>query len=189
MVRGNVFRRWTPLLLALAAPGCLGGQTGETPAAGGKPCDFSRTLEENSSLGYSAAELLAELGGSRTASLTAAEDGFWQSLGIDPVPALPLAVTLTIAAAGEHAIDDRCYHHLSLQVAVTLEVGDGLIRRSGTGTLAGTRESSDLTVELAPPTPADASAESVTLDARLTSSTVAGELQGPTAQATFTGQR
>jgi hypothetical protein len=191
MTRGEVSWRWRWLALTvvLGAGGCvfIGGQTGDEsgiPSA----CTSSRPIgfAERSSLGYSAADVLARLGNTRTANITAVDATFWQMLGIDPAPALPLPVVLSVTNDNGAVTEHECASYLSIQVSVSLDAGNGLLERAAVGTLDGTLQSADLTVVLAPPAAADASALPITLDVRLTSTSVQGELAAGTPHANAT---
>jgi hypothetical protein len=197
MALSKARRRWAPLLLGLWVPACfLGGQTGDSADKGSSPpCNPSRSLpnDQISSLGYRASEVVKQLGGTRTTTLTSVDNDFWQALGVDPVPALPVALSLSVSYAQGAVSENQCLRYLSIEVVVSVVVGDGLLRRTGIATLEGTLQSAELTVELAPPATGDGSSQTVTLEARLTPAGPQGTLMAggqnaplPRPMATFT---
>jgi hypothetical protein len=176
------------LLAALLVPGCFcGGQTGQCfggsddSASGSETC-WSRTIgfEDTSSLRFSAADLIDALGGERAATVTVDDPAFWQALGLSDPPPAPVQVTLAIEYFGGAVYDNTCDPYLSVDVVVTLRVGDGLLERSAMATLEGNLEHAWLTVELWPPVGGDASPATVTLQTDLYATRVDGVLRaGP----------
>ena len=149
-------------------------------------------LNEMTSQGYSAATVLSRLGGEHYAAVTAVEPGFWEGLGVDPAPELPLSMVVGIDYSGGSITENECYYYLSIPVQVTLTVGDTLLVRTGTGTLQGSQTDATLEVALPAPAQGDASTVTVNLSATVYPSQISGELSAPTTgapEAAFTGTR
>jgi hypothetical protein len=167
---------------ALGLPGCfLGGQTGSASETFTPQCARSLTLayEQTSSLGYSAAAMLTALGGTRTATVSAWDDGFWQKLGVDPEPEPPLSLVLSLQHDSRGGIiANECSSYLAIPVTVSLDVGNGLLERVSLGTLQGTRESAALTLQLGlVPDAGDAGSEAdIQLEVQITPERVRGEI-------------
>jgi len=182
------------LLLAASAalaPGCLfcGGQTGECGAddedAGetSASCpDFPRQYAEPTAAGHSAADVIAALGGTylATVDLSAAADG-------EAVAAPP--ATLVIAYDAGAITEDSCSHVLTIEVTVTVELGEGTVARAGRGWLTGDPASAHLAAAL--PAGGDAIAGEVSLDMSLAADgTASGRIVlGDTGPLTFTAAR
>jgi hypothetical protein len=154
-------------------PGCiLGGQTGEAERSA---CNRALAVapDQVSSLGYSATNLLARFGGTRTADIPSWDDGFWAALGIDPAPSTPVLLTLSMAAGTGPTFDDQCEHQLSVSIVVSLDAADSRLKLSGPARLRGTFDSAEVTAEFAD---AQTNELRLTLEAQWSDSGVQGAL-------------
>jgi hypothetical protein len=182
--------RWVGLLVAGLPLGCIcGGQTGEcfggsrdsAPSSAGNvspPCNSARPIgfAELSELGYSAADLLTALGGERTGTLSEVDPGFWEALGIEAPEAAEVGVVLSLDYAGGPVTFNECRDWFDVTVTVTLELGDGLIARSGEAIVEGTTESAWLQLDLLPPAEPDDTEVTVSVIATLTPTGLGGRL-------------
>lgn len=135
-------RLWV-VLWAAALPGCLGGFTGDmgtsdqgAPASGGAlPC-ATRLIghSEPTSLGQSAAQLLAPWNSGRTGTQANMGSGFVEALGFEEGTSLP-TIQLTLAYQGDSIVDDECGRRVYLGVHVTIEFAETLSAREGSAVL------------------------------------------------------
>ncbi len=188
---GRLRRLGRALLLAASAalaPGCLfcGGQTGECGASDdgagpSYPACFvlRRQYAEPTAAGHSAADVVEALGGTYLATMDLPATG----------DAAAQPATIAIEYDGGAVTEDSCSHVLTIEVTVTVELGEGTVARAGTGRLVGDPSEARLTAIL--PADADEIAGEVTLSVILAADgSAAGTIDlGGTGPLPFTAAR
>ena len=182
-----------PLLGALVTSACVcGGQTGEcfggsdsaeSSSIENPPCPTATiAFDQVSHLGFSAEEMLASLGDTKSAVVVSVDEGFWEQLAVAEPPSTPFDLVLTIEYAGSPITDDTCQDTLSVEVIVGVDLGGGFVRREAVASMVGTPSQATLSATFAAPTPPDASPEALFVSVVLTPTGAVGTIIAGVAQ-------